>query len=98
MPSASQSSASSFRQNISPMVSPMAGMTTLCQGWLSSLVSFRPYFDAPGVGADRRNLLVLAPIAVFESDAGSVAASVGAPLAFRQAALHLPGAQDDEIA
>ena len=73
-------------------------MTTLCQGWLSSLVSFGPYFDAPGVGADRRNPLVLAPIAVFESDAGSIAASVGAPLAFRQAALHLPGAQDDEIA
>src|SRR5882724_3720981 len=39
----------------------------------------RAYFDAPGVGADRGHLLVLAPVAVFEFDAGRVAAGVAAP-------------------
>src|SRR5467141_873864 len=58
----------------------------------------RPHLDAPGVGADRRDLLVLAPVAVLEPDAGRVAARIAAPHALLEAALHLPGAQDDEIA
>src|SRR5215510_14171106 len=34
----------------------------------------RPHLDAPGVGADRGHLPLLAPIAVLELDAGCVAA------------------------
>src|SRR5262249_4633357 len=45
---------------------------------LRSLV--RPHLDAPGVGADRGDLLVLAPVAVLELDAGGVAAGIAAPL------------------
>src|ERR1051325_6616807 len=52
----------------------------------------RPHLHAPGVGADRRNLLVLAPVAVLELDARRVAAGIAAPLLLLQAALHLPGA------
>src|SRR5579864_7690870 len=58
----------------------------------------RPHFDAPSTGADRRDLLLLAPVAVLELDARRVAAGVTAPFTFRQAALHLAGADDDEIA
>ena len=58
----------------------------------------RPHLDAPGVGADRGDLLVLAPIAVLEFDAGRVAAGITAPFLLGDAALHLPGADDDEIA
>src|SRR5262245_8070206 len=58
----------------------------------------RPDFDAPGVGADRRDLLVLAPVAVLELDARRIAAGVAAPLLLLQAALHLAGADDDEVA
>src|SRR6185312_5638898 len=58
----------------------------------------RPHLDAPGVGADRRDLLFLAPVAVLELDARRVAARIAAPFAFGQAALHLAGADDDEIA
>src|SRR5215471_13352320 len=58
----------------------------------------RPHLDAPGVGADRRDLLGLAPIAILELDARRVAAGIAAPLLLLQAALHLPGADDDEVA
>src|ERR1700691_2724002 len=57
----------------------------------------RPYLDAPSVGADRGDFLVLAPIAILEFDPGRIAARVGAPLLLMKTALHLPGAQDDEI-
>ena len=39
-PSLAQSDASSDTSNISPIVRPMAGMTTQCQGCLASVVSF----------------------------------------------------------
>src|SRR5712671_2842566 len=58
----------------------------------------RPHLDAPGVGADRRDLLVLAPVAVLELDPGRVAARIAAPDAFLEAAFHLPGPDDDEVA
>src|SRR5690606_13785142 len=56
------------------------------------------HLHAPGVGADRGDLLVLAPVAILEFHAGRVAAGIAAPFAFRQAAFHLAGADDDEIA
>src|SRR6266568_161883 len=58
----------------------------------------RPHLDAPSVGADRGHLLLLAPVAVFELDAGRVAPGVAAPLAFLQAALHVAGADDHKVA
>src|SRR4051794_4867130 len=58
----------------------------------------RPHLDAPGVGADRGDLFLLAPVAVLEFHAGRIAAGVAAPFLFRKTALHLPGAHDDEIA
>src|SRR5690349_4164152 len=58
----------------------------------------RPHLDAPGVGADRSDLLVLAPIAVLELDARRVTAGIAAPVLLGVAALHLSGADDDEIA
>src|SRR3569623_798950 len=58
----------------------------------------RPHLDAPGVGADRGDLLVLAPVAVLELDARRVAAGIAAPVVLGVAAFHLPGAQDDEVA
>ena len=76
----------------------MAGITTQCHGWLASLGLVRPHLDAPGVGADRGDLLLLAPVAVLELDARRVAAGIAAPLLLGEAALHLPGADDDEIA
>ena len=58
----------------------------------------RTHLDAPGVGADRRDLLVLAPVAILELDARRIAAGIAAPFAFGVAAFHLAGAHDDEIA
>src|SRR5262245_38813547 len=58
----------------------------------------RPHLDAPGVGADRGDLLVLAPVAVLELDPGRIAAGIAAPLLLLQASLHLAGADDDEVA
>src|SRR5262245_51658187 len=58
----------------------------------------RPHLDAPGVGADRRDLLVLAPVAVLDLHAWRVAASIAAPSLLLEAALHLPGAHDHEVA
>src|SRR5215467_12358047 len=58
----------------------------------------RPHLDAPGVGADRGDLLVLAPVAVLELDARRVAAGIAAPLALLHAAFHLAGAEDHEVA
>src|SRR4029077_3733498 len=57
-----------------------------------------PHLDAPGVGTDRRQLLFLAPVAVFEFDTRRIAAGVAAPFLLRQTALHLAGAHNDEIA
>src|SRR5690606_2379949 len=58
----------------------------------------RPHLDAPGVGADRRDLLLVAPVAVLELDARRVAAGIAAPVLLGVAALHLAGADDDEVA
>src|ERR1051325_11570074 len=58
----------------------------------------RPHLDAPGVGADRGDLLVLAPVAVLELHPGRVAAGVAAPLLLLLAALRLPGADQHEVA
>src|SRR5262249_54011203 len=46
----------------------------------------RSHLDAPGVGADRGDLLLLAPVAVLELDAGRVAARIAAPILFFVAA------------
>src|SRR5262249_10270946 len=58
----------------------------------------RPDFHAPGVRADRGDLLLLAPVTVLELDAWRVAARIAAPFLFGEAAFHLPGADDDKIA
>src|SRR5215475_6223283 len=58
----------------------------------------RPDLHAPGIGADRRDLFLLAPVAVLELDAGGVAARIAAPVLLHEAALHLAGADDDEVA
>src|SRR5215510_10053272 len=58
----------------------------------------RPHLDAPGVSADGGDVLLLAPVAVLELHAGRVAARIAAPLLLGEAALHLAGADDDEIA
>src|SRR5215472_10329674 len=58
----------------------------------------RPHLDAPGIRADGGDLFVLAPIAILEPDAGRVAAGVAAPFLLLETALHLAGANDDEVA
>src|SRR5262245_42655715 len=58
----------------------------------------RPYFDAPGIRANRRDLFVLAPVAVLELDAGRVAAGIATPFLFLETALELSGANDDAVA
>src|ERR1700731_3883043 len=58
----------------------------------------RPHLDAPGVGADRRDLFLLTPVAILEFDARRITASITAPLLFADAALHLPGTDYDEVA
>src|SRR2546423_7748521 len=58
----------------------------------------RPHLDAPGIRTDGGDLFVLAPIAILELNAGRVAAGVAAPFLLRQAALHLSGANNDEVA
>src|SRR5499426_1434260 len=58
----------------------------------------RPHLDAPGVGADRGDLFLLAPVAVLELDAGRIAAGIATPFLLLQATLHLAGADDDEVA
>src|SRR5262249_3138082 len=58
----------------------------------------RTHLDAPGVGANRGNLLFLAPITVLELDAGRVAARIAAPVFLSEAAFHLPGSHDEEVA
>src|SRR5262252_2184632 len=57
-----------------------------------------PDFHAPGVCADRGDLLLLAPVTVLELDAWCVAAREAAPFLFGEAAFQLPGADDDKIA
>src|SRR5262244_765620 len=53
--------------------------------WLVRLGGLvRPHLDAPGVRADRRDLLVLAPVAILELHAGRVAARVAAPFLLAQ--------------
>src|SRR5262249_60885421 len=58
----------------------------------------RSHLYAPRVGANGRNFLVLAPIAILELDAGRVATRVAAPFLLLETALQLSGADDDEIA
>src|ERR1700730_770353 len=58
----------------------------------------RSYLDPPGIRADGRNLLGLAPVAVLKLHARRVAAGVAAPLLLREAPLHLAGADDHEVA
>src|SRR5215475_3177955 len=58
----------------------------------------RPHLDTPGIRADGGDLFVLAPIAILEPDAGRVAAGVAAPFFLLETALHLAGANDDEVA
>src|SRR6476660_32677 len=58
----------------------------------------RPDFHAPGVCADRGDLLLLAPVTVLKLAAGRVTARIAAPFLFGEAAFHLPGANDDKIA
>src|SRR5215813_2754272 len=70
---------------------PVPGLVRFC-----GLV--RPHLDAPGIRADGGNLFVLAPVAILELDAGRVAAGVAAPFLLVEAALHLAGANDDEVA
>src|SRR5262245_28508506 len=61
---------------------PMPGLVRL-------LRLIRPYFHAPGVAADRGDLLLLTPVAVLEPDAGRVAARIAAPRLFLEATFHL---------
>src|SRR5512139_1909001 len=66
--------------------------------WLVGFRGFvRAYFNAPGVGADRRDLLFLTPVAILELDAGRVAASIATPVLFSQAVFHLAGAHDHKV-
>src|SRR5262249_41507816 len=67
--------------------------------WLVGLRGFvRTHLDAPGIGADRRDLLGLAPVAVLELHARRIASRIATPFLLRQAALHLPGTEDDKVA
>src|SRR5271170_6147500 len=55
----------------------------------------RPHFDTPGIGADRRDFLILAPIAILELHARRVTTGITAPFLLGEAALHLSSADDD---
>src|SRR5664279_1302816 len=66
-------------------------------GLVGFLGLVRPHLDAPGVGADSGDLLVLAPIAILELDAGRVAAGIAAPVVLGVASLHMAGAHGDGI-
>src|SRR5215469_5103172 len=57
-----------------------------------------PNLDTPGIRADRGDLLLLAPIAIFKFHTRCVATRIAAPVLFSAAALHLAGADNDEIA
>src|SRR5687767_14748776 len=57
-----------------------------------------PHLDTPGVGADRGDFLLVAPVAVLEFHTRRIPASIAAPFTLLMAALHLPGADYDEIA
>src|SRR5581483_6091435 len=67
-------------------------------GLVGFLGLVRPHLDAPGVRADRGDLLLLAPVAILELHARRIAAGIAAPVALLLAALHLSGAHDDEVA
>src|SRR5262249_33455782 len=56
-----------------------------------------PHLHPPGIGASRGDLLCVAPVAILELHAGRIAARVAAPLLLLEAALHLAGADDDEV-
>lgn len=51
----------------------------------------------PGTGTDRRDLLVLTPVAILERHAWSVAFGIAAPRPLRRAALYLADPHDEEI-
>src|ERR1700748_2195457 len=52
----------------------------------------RTHLDTPGIGADRRDLLFLTPVAIFETHTWRRTARIGAPRALLQTSLHLAGA------
>jgi hypothetical protein len=57
-----------------------------------------PDLAAPGVGADRGDILVLKPVAGFERQAGRIAGSVSVPVLLGEAALLMASAHDDKVA
>src|ERR1041385_5293360 len=57
-----------------------------------------PYFAAPGVGTDRRDVLFADPVAGLEGQPRRVAAGIAAPVLAFEAALLMAGAHDHEIA
>src|SRR5579859_1537528 len=57
-----------------------------------------PHFAAPCVGTNRRQILAANPLGGLKSQAGSVAAGVSSPIAGIEAALHLSGTHNHEIA
>ena len=95
--SSAQPSASSLSRRSRRCTGPWPGSPPSARaGWLPRFRSAAP--DAPGVGADRGDLLFLAPVAVLEFRAARVAAGIAAPFLLGQAAFDLAGAHDDEIA
>jgi len=57
-----------------------------------------PNFAAPRICTNRRQILAPNPLGGLKPYAGSIAASVSSPIAGIEAALHLSGAHDHEIA
>src|SRR5262249_6836526 len=66
-------------------------------GLVGVLGFVRADFAAPSVRDQRRDFLLVAPVAVLELHARGVAACVSTPFLLGEAALHLSGADDDEI-
>src|SRR5262245_12330270 len=67
-------------------------------GLVGFSVLVRTYLDAPGVDADRCDLLFLAPVAVLELHTRSVAAGIATPVLLFMTTLHLSRAHDDKVA
>jgi hypothetical protein len=57
-----------------------------------------PHLAAPGVARERGKLGALDPLECFEREAGRVAAGIAVPAARVELGLHLPRANDDEVA
>src|SRR5215813_2191708 len=58
----------------------------------------RPHLAAPGIGGKRRELDPLDPFQRLEREAGRISPGVAVPALRRDAALHLPGADDHVVA